>query len=318
MQRLGMTVPMDGAPLSEQVRVAGELADAGYTDVWSSEGPGADAFTPLALASTAPSLRLGTAIIPVFTRGPATLAQSAATLAAAAPGRVVLGLGASSKVMTEAWNDREFDQPYYRVRDTVRFLRQALTGEKIDQEYDTFSVKGFRLGVVPPVQPRIMVAALREQMLKMAGRESDGAILNWLSASDVAKVARYVHEGGPGKEIICRIMVVPSTDTAAVRTMARRMIAGYLTVPVYAEFHKWLGRSEALAEMWQYWHAGDRKRATDAIPDSVVDELIVHGSPEECSQHIARYRANGVTTPVISFLPFDGDSMDAMRALGGS
>jgi probable F420-dependent oxidoreductase len=318
MRRLGMTVPMDGTPLQDQVRVAAELAAAGYTDVWSSEGPGADAFTPLALASTAPSLRLGTAIAPVFSRGPATLAQSAATLAAAAPGRVVIGLGASSKLMTEAWNDATFDRPYYRVRDTVRFLRQALTGEKVDQEYDTFSVKGFRLGVVPPEQPRIMVAALREQMLTMAGRESDGAILNWLSSDDIAKVAPYVHKGGPDKEIICRIMVVPSTDTDAVRTMARRMIAGYLSVPVYAEFHKWLGRGDELTEMWEHWAAGDRKRATEAIPDSVVDELIVHGSPEQCSQHIARYRDNGVTTPVVSFLPFDGDQMTAMRDLGQS
>src|SRR5277367_3427434 len=97
-----------------------------------------DGFTPLALASIwAPSLRLGTAIIPVYTRGPATLAMSAATMAAAAPGRFVLGIGSSSNVIVERWNCVPFEQPYQRVRDTVRFLHAAMGGEKVTEEYET-------------------------------------------------------------------------------------------------------------------------------------------------------------------------------------
>ena len=88
-QGYGMTIPFDGVPLHEQRDWIVELADLGYTDVWSSEANGADGFTPLALASVwAPSLRLGSAIVPSFTRGPATLAQCVASLADAAPGRV--------------------------------------------------------------------------------------------------------------------------------------------------------------------------------------------------------------------------------------
>ena len=105
MQRYGITVPFDGIPLAAQRDLFAELPDLGYTDVWSSEVDGADAFTPLVLASVwAPALRLGTAIAPVFTRGPATLAQCAASLAAAAPGRVAIGIGASSDVIVERWN----------------------------------------------------------------------------------------------------------------------------------------------------------------------------------------------------------------------
>ena len=89
MQRYGMTIPFDGVPLHAQDEWIKELEDLGYTDVWSSEANGADGFTPLALASTwAPTLRLGSAIVPSFTRGPATLAQCVASLADAAPGRV--------------------------------------------------------------------------------------------------------------------------------------------------------------------------------------------------------------------------------------
>src|SRR5438093_13563484 len=109
MHRYGMTIPFDGVPLGEQRGLFEELVDLGYTDVWSSETDGADAFTPLALASVwAPSLRLGTAIVPVYTRGPATLAQSAASLAAVAPGRFALGVGSSSDVIVQRWNGIPF------------------------------------------------------------------------------------------------------------------------------------------------------------------------------------------------------------------
>ncbi len=79
--------------------------------------------------------------------------------------------------------------------------------------------------------------------------------------------------------------------------MGRFAIAAYLNVPVYAAFHEWLGRGERLAGMWRQWKEGDRKAALAAIPDSVVDELIVHGPPEKCREHVQRYVDNGVTTP---------------------
>ena len=243
--RYGMTIPFDGVPLHAQADMIRELEDLGYTDVWSSEANGADGFTPLALASVwAPSLRLGSAIVPAYTRGPAALAQCVASLADAAPGRVAFGIGTSSNVIVERWNGIPFEQPYQKVRDMVRFLRTALTGEKVSEEYETFTVKGFKLGIVPEQQPRILVAALREGMLRLAGREGDGAIINWLSADDVAQVVPHVHAGGEGKEVVARIFVAPTTDTEMVRNMGRYAIAAYLTVPVYAEFHRWLGRGD--------------------------------------------------------------------------
>src|SRR6266508_4305832 len=239
MQRYGMTIPFDDVPLADQRDWVVELADLGYTDVWSSEANGADAFTPLALASVwAPSLRLGTAIVPAFTRGPGCLAQSVGALASAAPGRVVLGVGTSSDVIVERWNDIPFEKPYQRTRDVVRFLRHALTGDKVDVELETFKVRGFRLGVVPSEPVPILVAALREGMLRLAGREGDGAIVNWLSADDVATVAPIVHAAGGGepKEVVARIFVAPLDDAETVRAIGRRAITAYLNVPVYAAF----------------------------------------------------------------------------------
>ena len=310
-----MTVPLDGLPLSEHADWYRELADLGYTDVWSSEANGTDAFTPLALAAAwAPSLRLGTAIVPAYTRGPGLLAMSAAALAEAAPGRVVIGVGTSSDVIVERWNDIPFEKPYQRTRDVVRFLRAALRGEKMSGEYDTFRTRGFKVGRVPEVPPKIMVAGLREGMLRLAGRESDGAIINWLSADDVAKVAPIVQgTGGGGKEVVARIFVCPSDDAEAVRNMGRFAIAAYLNVPVYAAFHEWLGRSDQLEGMWEAWKAGDRKAALAAIPDQVVDDLIVHGPPEACREQIGRYFDNGVTTSTLAVMPFGVDPRQAAR-----
>jgi probable F420-dependent oxidoreductase len=318
MQRHGMTIPFDGVPLHAQRDWIVELADLGYTDVWSSEANGADAFTPLALASTwAPSLRLGTAIVPAFTRGPGLIAQSVGTLAQAAPGRFVLGVGTSSNVIVEGWNGIAFDQPYARTRDVVRFLRRALAGEKVTGEFDTFSVRGFKLGMMPEQPVPILVAALREGMLRLAGREGDGAVINWLSADDVATVAPLVQQAGDGtpREVVARIFVAPTDDADTVRGMGRFAIAAYLNVPVYAAFHEWLGRGDQLAEMWRLWKEGDRKAALAAIPDSVVDELIVWGPPEKCREHVQRYVDNGVTTPALALLPFGFDQRQAVRDL---
>jgi probable F420-dependent oxidoreductase len=315
MQPYGITIPFDGVPLHEQRDLVAELADLGYTEAWSSESGGADAFTPLALASVwAPTLRLGTAIAPVFTRGPATLAQSAATLAAAAPGRFTLGIGTSSDVIVERWNGFAFDRPYQRVRDTARFLRAAMGGDRVSERYETFAVDGYRLQLVPEQPPELLIAALRPGMLRLAGRESDGVVLNWLSPDDVGAVTPYVHQGGPGKRVVARIYVAAG-DAEAARAVARRAIAGYLTVPVYRAFQEWLGRGEPLAAMWRAWEAGDRRAALAAIPDEVVDALVVHGSPEACRDRVRRYVEAGVTTPVLALLPAGGDVREVVRAL---
>ncbi|HEU5034950.1 MAG TPA: LLM class F420-dependent oxidoreductase [Mycobacteriales bacterium] len=315
-RRFGITVPFDGVPLPEQRALFEMLPDLGYTDVWTAESNANDAFTPLALASVwAPSLRLGTSIVPAYTRGPATLAMSAATMAAAAPGRFVLGIGSSSNVIVERWNGMSFDRPYQRVRDTVRFLRAALRGEKVTERYETFAVNGFRAGLVPEEPPPILVAALRSGMLRLAGREADGAIINWLSPADVRKVAPYVHEGGPGKEIAARIFVAPTTDLETARGVAKFAIAAYMTVPVYRAFHEWMGRGELLQPMWDAWAAGDRKAAVESIPDSVADDLVVHGSPEECREKIAAYVEAGVTTPLPAIMPVGVPPAEAVKML---
>ncbi len=311
--RYGITIPFDGVTLAQHRDWFATLADLGYSDVWSAEVDGTDGFTPLALAAAwEPRLGLGLAVAPVFTRGPGLLAMTIAALSEVAGQRLTIGLGASSQPVVERWNGIAYERPYARTRDVLRFVRRALDGEKIDEAFDTFAVHGFKLARPVVDRPRILLGALRPAMLRLAGAEADGAVLNWLAAEDVVTCRREV---GMEKFIAARLFVVPTADTELARTVGRRMISSYLTVNAYAEFHRWLGRAELLAPMWAAWAEGDRKRANEVIPDAVVDDLIIHGSFDECRAHIGRYVAAGVAAPTIAIVPIGVDLADAVRGL---
>jgi probable F420-dependent oxidoreductase len=319
MQRYGITVPFDGTPLHEHRDCYRELVDLGYTDLWTAEAQGTDGFTPLALAAAwAPEARLGVAIVPAYTRGPGLLAMSVASMADAAPGRFVFGLGSSSPVIVQDWNAVPFEKPYARTRDTLRFLQRALTGEKVTEDYETFSVRSFRLGQALKEPPPIYLAALRPGMLRLAAKEADGVILNWLSPDDVKKVVPYMREHGGGKEVTARIFVCPTENRDAVRALGQRAVAAYLNVPVYAAFHEWLGRGDRLRATWEKWKAGDRRGSAESVPDDVIDAVIVNGSPDSCREQIARYVENGVDTPILAIFPLGMTPMEAARKLAPS
>lgn len=316
-RRWGMTVPLNEGPLHSQRAHIEQLEAKGYTDLWSAEAMGVDGLSPLLLGSQwAPSMRLGTAILPAFTRGPALMAQTVAGMCEAAPGRFVAGIGTSSNVIVENWNDIEFTEPYKRTRDLVRFLRVALTGEKVTETYDTFDIKGFRLMANVEQQPKILVAALRQGMLKMAGREADGAILNWLAPKDLETIVPIVRGENPDAELAARLFVIPTEDAETARNIARFLMGIYVNVPVYRAFHEWMGRTDALTEHWDLWAAGDRKAAMAAIGDEVIDDLVIHGSAEQCRARISEYMDAGVDTAAIAIVPGSGTSdADAIEML---
>ncbi|HTR96240.1 MAG TPA: LLM class F420-dependent oxidoreductase, partial [Trebonia sp.] len=275
-----------------------------------SEVNATDAFAPLLMAARqTPQLRLGTSIAGVFSRSPALMAMSALGVAELSDQPVYVGVGTSSQNMVEQWPGTAFVRPYQRVRDTVRFLRAAFAGERVTYRGDTFEVDGFRLGRIPPHPPRILVAALREQMLRLAGRESDGVVLNWLSPDDTARVVPLVLDGNPAADVVARLFVVAGQDRETARGIARRMVTAYLNTGVYADYQRWLGRGPALEAMWAAWQAGDRRGALAAVPDSVIDELFVIGTPAEIRSGVADYVRAGITIPVLAVLAPDRDSI---------
>ncbi len=312
-KRWGPTLPLEGIALSEHAELAREAERLGYADIWSPEVDGLDGFSPLAVVGGASNLRVGTATVNVFTRGPGTLAMSAAGIAEVAPGRFVLGIGAGSQPVVEMWNGGSYQRPATRVREMVAFLRQALAGERVVFQGKTFSVDGFRLSRPPSEPVPIHVAALRENMLRVAGEVADGVCLNWLSAEDVKKSVAVVREAATkaGRnpddvEVTARLMLWVDDATPEADTAARRWITTYLNVPVYHAFHDWLGRT-SLQPMWDAWAAGDRRGAVAAIPEATVDELIVRGTVADRRAHVARYEAAGVDTILFHYLTAETD-----------
>ncbi|HXK34809.1 MAG TPA: LLM class F420-dependent oxidoreductase [Dehalococcoidia bacterium] len=329
-QRYGFTFPFDGMPLAAHKDALQEAERLGYTDAWSYEIDGVDCFTPLALAAAwTEKLFLGTAIANVYTRAPLTLAMSAMGIAEAAPGRFALGIGAGSSVIVEQWSGVPFELPYRKVRDVNRVLRETFSGEKVSGRYETVRGAGYRLSRRLAGPPPVYIAALRERMLKLAGAEADGVIINWLGAGDVPKVVAAAKEGAraagkdPDKvDVVCRIFVAMTDQEPVVDFIGRRMIAAYLNVPVYAAFHEWLGRSGALRGMWEAWSAGDRKAATAAIRRETIDELLVWGDAATCRRKVQAYADAGVTLPLLNFVPIAQDaagraaaSLEMLRAL---
>jgi probable F420-dependent oxidoreductase len=328
-KRWSLSVPIDGFALPEHADIARELERLGYADAWSYEADGLDCFASLAPVALATRMRLGTAIANVFTRGPATLAMSAASVAELAPGRFCLGLGAGSQPIVEAWNGGRFTLPATRVRETVQVVRAALAGERVVFQGRALSVNGFRL-VRPPSAPvPIYVAALREGMLRVAGEVADGVILNWLAVEDVPRVVAIVREAAAkagrdpaAVEITARLLINVDPPGPEADVGVRRHVTAYLNVPVYRAYQQWLGRATELTAMWQAWERGDRRAAVAAVPESVMSALILRGTMADIRAHVDRYLAAGIDTAFLQVSTLDPDPtrrrhtlLDALRAL---
>jgi probable F420-dependent oxidoreductase len=311
---LGVTLPFDDVPLHAHRPLLRALVAGGYDEIWTGEVAGPDGFGPLLLfRGWEEGITVSCAAASVFTRGPGVLAMTAATLAEAAPGRCRFGIGAGSPVLAETWNGAPFERPYQRVVDTVRFLRRTLAGEKAE-DLPTVHGAGFKLARPVEVPPRLLVAVAGPRMQDFAAAEADTMALNFLSAADVATirartagVARVVPTP---LETAVRVFLVPGEGPAA-EAVARRFLAGYLTVPTYAAFQNWLGREEVLAPMNAAWQAGDRRAAMAAVPDEVLHDLVVFGTPAECARSVDRYLDAGADVATLALLP-DADGIDPM------
>jgi probable F420-dependent oxidoreductase len=290
--RWGLTLPLPGISLADHEEHVRRAEAVGYTDLWTGETAGPDGFTPLALsAAWTERMRLGTGIVGVFQRGPALLAQEAAALAGASRGRFVLGIGSSSDRIVEGWNQIPFEKPLSKVRETLDFLQAALAGQRTST--------GFRLET-PPEQPvPIVLAALRGKMLELAVERAAGAFTNFLPLGGLPKVTAQLGEAPPGFELLCRFFCIPG-ERERVEPLARFMFSSYVTVPVYADFYRWLGYGERIDPMVSAWESGDRQAAAAAAPWDLIEEMFVFGTPEEMKERLSHFVAGGVTLPILT------------------
>lgn len=301
--RLGFTPPFLGMSVRDSARLAREAEDLGYTDAWTAETAGPDAFSvAAAVAITTERLRLGCAIVPIYTRPPALLAMSALAVHQASDGRFCLGLGSSSPVIVEGWMGQRLERPLVRMTETVAAIKAAFRGEKVGFDGETLSVAGFRLDGAPGTELPVFIAALGPKMMALANEEAEGIAL-YLATEEGVKMAR---KAAPGKEIVERLMCCPGEPVDEVRGLIKWLTAPYLAVPAYNRFIAAQGYEDVASKLARAWSAGDREAARDAIPDELVDRLVLLGPPGACKERIAELRAAGLDTPVLFFLSSQG------------
>jgi len=306
-QRWGLTLPLPTLPLAEHAEHVRRAEAAGYTDIWSGETQGPDGFTPLALAAAwTERVRLGTGVVGVFTRGPALLAQQAASLADASGGRFALGIGASSDRIVEGWNRMPFERPLSKMSETIDFLHEVLGGGRADG--------GFKLERAPAEPVPIIVAALRGKMLALALEKGDGAFTNFLPLGGLPQVTEALDGAPQGFELLCRFFCLPG-PREQVEPLARWMLASYATVPVYEAFFRWLGYGERIDDMVEAWRRKDRDAATAAAPWELIEDIFVFGEPAEMKQRLGRYVEGGITVPVLTPITTPDRLGDLIEAL---
>ncbi len=310
--RLGITIPSDpfhGKHYAELVRTADRC---GYTDGWSYESFSSDAFAPIAAAAMLTErMRFGCAIIPVFTRPAPLIAMSAVTTNNLSGGRFILGLGISTPNIVENWMGVPFRKPVTQMRETVEALRGIFRGEKVTMAGKMIKINGFRLDTPIEHPQQIYIGAQGAKMLRIAGELGDGVIINFITPETVAPMLEHTRDGmravgkDPAKlDVVCRILVAADEDPEVARTLFRRALTAYVTVPQYNQFFREIGYDKEAAIAMNAWNAGDRKKALESIPNDMVEKIFVFGTAEQCRARLEDYARAGVTTTALQFSSF--------------
>ena len=288
----------------------------GYDSFWVAEVTGIEAFSVLGAASrAAPGVGLGTGVLAMQVRTPPLLAMAAASLQALAPDReVLLGVGVSSPVVASDWHGAGYPaRPLAHMREFLALLRECLSGDTVTFTGDYYQVRRFRLGVeLGDRKPKIILGALGEGMLRLAGAEADGVLLNYLPASHVPWCVEQVRRGG--NATIYANIHVGVGDRAAAAPRARYDLFSYAVVDAYASSFTRAGYGDAIKAIRAAHLAGDRAGALAAIPDEMVDAIEVTGDEALVRDTISAYQRAGVDIPVVFPLTWGAAGQDGLES----
>ena len=311
MARLGLAVvPQRGIPMATYIHLAQLAEHQGYESLWVGEANGFEAFSFLAaIASQTTRIKVAPGIASIFTRTPAFMAMSAASLHAIAPQRLILGLGVSTRIIVGEWHGLVWDHPLERTTEYLAMLRQGLRGERLMSQGAYYRSRNFRLGVDAPGDVPVYLAAVNTKMLRLAGAFADGVLLTWVPLSAVSQVVAEIRSGAqaagrrPADVDIALYLRTCVTDepTAAVEWL-RRDITGYTVADVYSRVLRRFGFAAEVEAMQQAWNRGEREHALQQISDRMVAALGVIGPEAACQAQVQQFAAVGVALPII--MPF--------------
>jgi alkanesulfonate monooxygenase SsuD/methylene tetrahydromethanopterin reductase-like flavin-dependent oxidoreductase (luciferase family) len=292
----------------ERVKLAEEL---GYESVYITQIAGRDALTVLTVyALNTSTIRVGTGVVPIYTRTPATMAQTAATVDELSGGRLNLGLGVSHRPVVEGWYGQTIDKPVAEMKEYVAIVRAILRG-KDPPPGDKWQT-GFRLmGLDPRPDLPIYGAALSPGMLRAVGETCDGVIL-WLCNPDyirdvvVPEVTTGRERAGKGLEGFDIVPAVPSAlvdDPAVAFAAMRKELLTYFSLPFYRAMIERSGFEADIAAFDEAAGTGDPEAMGAAISNEYLGLLTAVGDEEGVRAGIARYADAGSTSPGVGPIP---------------
>lgn len=323
--RIGITfASFQPLGLSYGLAVARSAEEMGFGSFWTAETVGHEAFSTLAaVASGTNSIDLGTGVVALQLRTPMLAAMGAATLQELAPGREVhLGVGISSPAVVGRWHGSDYGAaPLAQTREYLGLVRDCLSGEVVKHEGRFYRTGGFRLGVrLDDERPRIVLGALNERMLALAGELADGVLLNYLPANAVPWCVEQVRKGelAAGRPAgSCRINAyvhVGVCDPIDARPAARKDLFSYAVVPAYGRAFARAGFGDEVAEI-QAAHADrDRDRALAGVSDAMIDAIDICGDADHVRRSVTAYLDAGVDHAVIMPLPWGPDRRETIES----
>jgi F420-dependent oxidoreductase-like protein len=303
----------------DRVRLAEQL---GYHSVFTTHVAGHDSLTVLAAyANVSETIRLGTGVLPIYSRTPAATAQQAATIDAISGGRLTLGIGVSHRVTVENWYGGKIDKPVSEMRDYVAVLRAIFAGED-PPESERFPTRFHFLGLQPRAEMPIYVAGLSPKMLELAGEVADGVIL-WLCNPEYIRdvVVPHVREGRrkagknlDGFDIVAAIPTAVTEEVDGARATLRADLAPYFLLPFYRKMIERSGYDADVKLFDEAMERGDASAAAIAISDGFLENLAAIGPPDLAAAAVERYRDAGATSPCIGAIP-GTDFTNALESL---
>jgi alkanesulfonate monooxygenase SsuD/methylene tetrahydromethanopterin reductase-like flavin-dependent oxidoreductase (luciferase family) len=283
----------------------------GYASVWLPESPGREVFTELtALVLSSERIRIGTGIVPVFARLPTVAAAAMNTAATLAPGRVILGLGIGHRPAMEGGHGVPFSRPFQHTREFATIARQLLRKGEISYTGDIYQIEHFQFDAPPPQPVPVFLAALRPQMLQLAGAVADGVLMNWASLDYIPEAIAYVRQGAEAAgrradeiEIACYLRTCVTDQPDVVEAACRAQLARYGSMTYYQKYFERIGFADEATAIAEAWQRGDREAAIGAVTLPMIQATTIYGSAEVCRQRLQAYREAGLQHPIIAPFP---------------
>jgi len=303
--------------------LAAEGESLGYESVWVAEVAGYDVVTLLtAIAAATSRARIATGIANIYLRDPLLMAMSANAINEYANGRLVLGLGTSTRVIVEEWHGLRWDRPLKRMAAYASILRRLLNGERVTSETDLYRLHDARLTVPAAGAVPLVFGALGPRMLALAGEIADGVLLNFPTVSYARQAATIVRDAAaragrnPADVCIAAFLRTTVTDTpAAVLPRYQRELLSYMLAPVYQRVFIEDGYGDVVAQVRERWAARDHAGALAAIDARTVADHVVIGTREECLEAYAAYRAAGIDCPIVFPIPASEEPDAALASI---